>query len=94
MLYDRAWTGAVLTNYNFLIYFNETRGDSLVGKSYSLEGTGTSTNLLTPNQFSITAFGDGSIGPTVPSPLTLTDFTNFTFSDNRTQKYMDIGIRQ
>lgn len=82
VLYDRAWTGVVLTNYNFLIHFNETRSGTSIGKTYSLDGTGTSTDPLTPNQLSITAFGDGSLGPTVPSPLTLTDSTNLTVSDD------------
>jgi hypothetical protein len=90
-LYDRAWVGAVLTNRNFMIYFNETRDDSSLGKTYSLEETDTETDLLTPNQFSIIAYGDNALGPTLPSPLTLTDFTNSTSSDDGTQKYLDIG---
>jgi hypothetical protein len=48
-LYDRAWVGAVLTNRSFMIYFNETRDDSSLDKTYSLEETGTETDLLTLN---------------------------------------------
>jgi hypothetical protein len=47
-------------------YFNETRDDSSLGKTYSLEETDTETDLLTPYQFSIIAYGDNALGPTLP----------------------------
>ncbi|RFU24613.1 hypothetical protein B7463_g11732, partial [Scytalidium lignicola] len=64
VLYDRAWVGAVLTDYNFMIYFNETRDETAVGKTYSLDETGTETDILVPNQISVTPFGDGSLAVT------------------------------
>ncbi|KAH8812938.1 hypothetical protein F5884DRAFT_318929 [Xylogone sp. PMI_703] len=91
-LYGRAWKGAVLTNYNIMIYFNETRNRTAVGKTYSLKGTGTIAGLLTPNQISLTPFGDGSLGPTLPSPLELTDSSTDFSSLNGTAKYLGIDV--
>jgi len=87
MLYARAWKGAVLSNLNLLIYFNQTRGHSYIGKKYGIGDT--FLDLISPNQLSVQQFSDGTI--LMPTPLSF-DTNSYNFSNpNAVPKYLDIS---
>src|SRR5947207_15423370 len=77
VLYGRGWKGAILTLYNFLIFYNETREDTFLGKTYGLGKTDPS--LLDPNRISLSAFGSSYQIP-LPPPLAFPEIftSNFT----------------
>jgi hypothetical protein len=87
MLYARAWKGAALSNMNLLIYFNQTRGHSYIGKKYGIGDT--FLDLISPNQLSVQQFADGIFMPT-PLFFDVTNLDNFS-NPNGVQRYFDIS---
>lgn len=89
MLYARAWKGAVLSNMNLLIYFNQTRGHSYIGKKYGIGDT--FLDLISPNQLSIEQFTSG-INIMMPTPLSFDTNSSYNFSNpNAVSNYLDIS---
>jgi hypothetical protein len=62
-LYDRAYKGAVLNNFNLMRFFNTTRNESAMRKSYSLNKT-----IMKPNRLSIVKFSSMP-KPVIPDVL-------------------------
>jgi hypothetical protein len=88
MLYARAWKGAVLSNMNLLLYFNQTIGHSYIGKKYGIGDT--FLDLISPNQLSVQEFPAGN-EIMMPTPLSFdTNSSNFS-NPNAVPQYLDIS---
>jgi hypothetical protein len=82
-LHGRAYKGAVLNNFNIMRFFNTTRNESAMRKSYSLNKTS-----MEPNRLSIVKFSSLP-GPVIPGVLL--PIGNLSIGSNDSDIYFSVG---
>lgn len=87
LLRERAWKAAVLTNMNLMRFFNETRVNTSLGKTYGLDRW--SAVGISPSRIALAQHGS-DMGPGLGLSLYDTH-QNFSVFSNESSKYIDVG---